>query len=90
MQLKTLYTAKFILKGKKKLNIHDLYNICGKKVCNGGVACTLLQLGSLEKIVIASIFHSGLHSGTIVEKMKPFVKLVGDRLFHYFYKKGPN
>ena len=36
-----------------------------KEVCNGGVACSLLKLGSLEKTVIASLFHSGLHSGTI-------------------------
>ena len=35
----------------------------GKEVCNGGVACSLLKLGSLEKTVIASLFHSGLHSG---------------------------
>ena len=36
-----------------------------KKVCNGGVACSLLKLGSLKKTIIASLFHSGLHSGTI-------------------------
>ena len=36
-----------------------------KEVCNGGVACSLLKLGSMEKTVIASLFHSGLHSGTI-------------------------
>ena len=36
-----------------------------KEVCNRGVACSLLKLGSLEKTVIASLFHSGLHSGTI-------------------------
>ena len=35
-----------------------------KEVCNGGVACSLLKLGSLEKTVIASLFHSGLHSGS--------------------------
>ena len=35
--------------------------ICpGKEVCNGGVACSLLKLGNLEKIIIASLFHSGL------------------------------
>ena len=33
-----------------------------KEVCNGGVACSLLKLGSLEKTVTASLFHSGLHS----------------------------
>ena len=27
----------------------------GKEVCNGGVACSLLKLGSLEKTVIASL-----------------------------------
>ena len=36
-----------------------------KEVCNRGVACSLLKLGSLEKTIIASLFHSGLHSGTI-------------------------
>ena len=36
-----------------------------KEVCNRGVACSLLKLGSLEKTVIASLFHSGLHSCTI-------------------------
>jgi len=36
-----------------------------KEVCNGGVSCILLKLESLEKTVIASLFHSGLHSGTI-------------------------
>ena len=41
-----------------------------KEVCNGGVACSLLKLGSLEKTVIASLFHSGLHSSSpfFVEK----------------------
>ena len=41
-----------------------------KEVCNGGVACSLLKLGSLEKTVIASLFHSGLHlsSPFFVEK----------------------
>ena len=33
-----------------------------KEVCNGGVARSLLKLGSLEKTVIASLFHCGLHS----------------------------
>ena len=42
---------------------HDFVII--KEVCNGGVACSLLKLGSLEKTVIASLFHSSLHSGTI-------------------------
>ena len=42
----------------------------GKEVCNGGVACSLLKLGSLEKTVVASPFHSGLHSSSpfFVEK----------------------
>ena len=42
----------------------------GKEVCNGGVACSLLKLGSLEKTVTASLFHSGLHSSSpfFVEK----------------------
>jgi hypothetical protein len=36
--------------------------ILGKEVCNRGVACSLLKLGSLEKTVIASLFPSGLHT----------------------------
>ena len=36
-----------------------------QEVCNRGVACSLLKLGSLEKSIIVSPFHSGLHSGTI-------------------------
>ena len=36
-----------------------------KEVCNGGVACSLLKLGSLEKTIISSLFHSGLLPGTI-------------------------
>ena len=30
-----------------------------KGFCNRGVACSLLKLGSLEKTVIGSLFHSG-------------------------------
>jgi hypothetical protein len=44
----------------------------GKEVCNRGVACSLLKLGSLEKTLIASLFDSGLHSGTIFLWKKPF------------------
>ena len=36
-----------------------------KEGYNRGVACSLLKLGSLEKTIIASLFHSGLHSGSI-------------------------
>ena len=36
-----------------------------KEGCNRGVACSLLKLGSLEKTVKASLFLSGLHSGSI-------------------------
>ena len=41
-----------------------------KEICNGGVACSLLKLGSLEKNIVASTFHSGLHSSSpfFVEK----------------------
>ena len=41
------------------------YGKSPKEVCNGGVACSLLKPGSLEKTVIAAPFYSGLHSGTI-------------------------
>ena len=50
---------------------HTLNGMCvSKEVCNGGVACSLLKLGSLEKTVIAYLFHSGLHSSSpfFVEK----------------------
>ena len=43
----------------------DFLEYLGKEVCNRGVACSLLKLGSLGKTFIASLFHSGLHSGTI-------------------------
>ena len=44
--------------------------LTNKEVCNRGVACSLFKLGSLEKCVIASLFHSGLHSSSpfFVEK----------------------
>ena len=42
-----------------------IYPVKIKDGCNRGVACSLLKLGSLEKTVIASLFHSGLHSGSI-------------------------
>ena len=47
-----------------------VYGVVSKEVCNGGVACSLLKLGSLEKTVTASLFHSGLHSSSpfFVEK----------------------
>ena len=57
-----------------------------KEVCNRGVACSLLKLGSLEKTVIASLLHSGLHSGTIffVEKTMPYVILGNDSICPFF------
>ena len=61
-----------------------------KEVCNRGVACSLLKLGSLEKNIIASLFLSGLHSGTIfVEKMMSYVILGNDRICPFFDKKRP-
>ena len=47
------------------------YIVHTKEVCNRGVACSLLKLGSLERTVIASLFHSGLHSDTIFLWKKP-------------------
>ena len=59
-----------------------------KEVCNRGVACSLLKLGSLEKTVIASLFHSGLHSGTIFcGKKMSYVILGNDRICPFFDKK---
>ena len=46
-------------------NIFFMKTLWDKEVCNRGVACSLLKLGSLEKTIIASLFHSGFHSGTI-------------------------
>ena len=61
-----------------------------KEVCNRGVACSLLKLGSLEKTVIASLFHSGLHSGTIFcEKTMSYVIIGNDRICPFFDKKRP-
>ena len=59
-----------------------------KEVCIRGVACSLLKLRSLEKNIIASLFHSGLHSGTIfVEKTMSYVILGNHRLCHFLTKK---
>ena len=56
----------------------------GKEVCNEGVACSLLKLGSLEKTAIASLFHSGLHSGTIFcGRTMSYVILRNDRLCRF-------
>ena len=62
---------------------HDFVII--KEVCNGGVACSLLKLGSLEKTVIASLFHSSLHSGTIFVS---HVILGNDRLCLFLTKNN--
>ena len=47
-------------------------------------------LGSLEKTVIASIFHSGLHTGTIffVEKTISYVILGKRQVMPFFEKKS--
>ena len=46
-----------------------VYGVVSKEVCNGGVACSLLKLGSLEKTVTASLFHSiALKQSFSVEK----------------------
>ena len=55
---------------EKKVHIRSnsaswIHFLGAKEVCNGGVACSLLKLVSLEKTVTGSLFHSGLHSGTI-------------------------
>ena len=61
---KYFFVPPFLSKNKQKKGL------ILKEVCNGGVACSLLKLGSLEKTVIASLFHSGLHSSSpfFVEK----------------------
>ena len=52
-----------------------------KEVCNAGVACSLLKLGSLKKTVIASLFHSGLHSGTFFYGKNDVICHSGERQF---------
>ena len=72
----------------------------GKEVCNGGVACSLLKLGSLEKTVTAPLFHSGLHSSspffvekTILQELLPLYSVVSIKrtgslnYFEGFYHK---
>ena len=56
-----------------KLNIVNF-----EEVCNGGVACSRLQLGSLEKIVGASLIPLCfiLRQLFFVEKMMAYVMLV--------------
>ena len=58
-----------------------------KEVCNVGVACSLLKLGSLEKTVIASIFHSGLHPDTIFLWKKQCHMLFWERQVMPFFDK---
>ena len=67
-----MFLSKMFLKNRCCLRVKtalwtipNFIEINAKEVCNGGVACSLLKLGSLEKTVIASLFYSGLHSGTI-------------------------
>ena len=59
-----------VQKSVKTRFIDSWFNLMSKEVCNRGVACSLLKLGSLEKTVTASLFHSGLHSSSpfFVEK----------------------
>ena len=58
-----LFYLAFTTLTAKKTAYHEV--LLTKEVCNRGVACSLLKLRSLEKTVIASLFHSGLHSRTI-------------------------
>ena len=59
-----------------------------KEVCNGGVACSLLKLGSLEKTVIASLFHSGLDSAPFfVEKNDVICYFEKQKFMPFFDKK---
>ena len=59
-------------------------------VYNGGVACSLLKLGSLEKTIIASLFYSGWHSGTIFCGKNDVICYIGERQdTSFFNKKRP-
>ena len=62
----------FVDDSSNALGIHShilcnhLYGTISKEGCNKGHGSSAaIKLGSLEKTVIASLFHSGLHSGTI-------------------------
>ena len=59
----------------------------GKEVCNRGVACSLLKLGSLERTVIASLFHSGLHPGTIFCGKNDVISYSRERQVMLFFDK---
>ena len=61
-----------------------------KEVCNGGVACSILKLGSLEKTVIASLFYSDLHSDTIFlwKKKMSYAILGNNRLCRFLTKQA--
>ena len=58
-----------------------------KEVCNGGVAYSLLKLGNLEKTVIASLFHSSLHSGTNFCWKKDVICLLQNKRICPFFDK---
>ena len=56
-------------------------------VYNGGVACSLLKLGILEKTIIASLFYSGWHSGTIFCGKNDVICYIGERQDTSFFNK---
>ena len=65
----------------------SVFLLNSREVCNG-VACSLPKLESLEKTVKASLFHSGLHSGTIFlwKKTILYVILRNDKLCRFLTK----
>ena len=58
-----------------------------KEVCNVVVACSLLKLGSLKETFIASLFHSGLHSGSIFCGKNDVIWYFGERQVMPFFDK---
>ena len=68
------------------LNLENAWTTV-KEVYNGGVACSLLKLECLEKTVIASLFHSGLHPGTIFCGKNDVISYSRERQVMLFFDK---
>ena len=98
----TFYKYNFCCKnhwrpGKEKSYHYDLCELAvlGKEVCNWGVTCSCLQLGSLEKTVKASLIALWyvLRPPFFVEKMMSHVMFLNDlrrKVMSFFLQKKTN
>ena len=67
---------------------YEIKNLKSMEGCNWGHGLSAaIKLGSLEKTVIASLFHSALRHHFFVEKTMPYVILGNDRLCRFLTRK---